>query len=80
MFTMVGDQEVKPPGKPTGKQMGSPVGNTLGEGMGTRVTLPSAKKRDMKWPAVTPRIVPGEKPPPKHNLGNRGATTSQHRN
>jgi hypothetical protein len=34
--------------------------------------LPSAKKSDRKRPAATPRIVPGEKPPPKPNLGNQG--------
>jgi hypothetical protein len=72
MFTAVGDQGATPPGKPSGKQLGSPVGKPLGEGTGTRVTLPSAMKSDRKRPAATPRIVPGEKPPPKPNMGNRG--------
>ncbi len=72
MFTMVGDQGTTPPGKLTGKQMGSPAGKLLEEGTGTQVTLPSAKKSDRKRPAATPHIVPGKKPPPKPNLGNRG--------
>jgi hypothetical protein len=52
--------------------MGSLGGKPLGEGSGTQVKLPSAKKSDRKWPAATPHIVPGEKPPPKPNLGNWG--------
>ena len=73
-FPAGGDQRAPPPGKSTGKRMGLPVGKTLGEGLGTQVKLPSAKKSDRKRPAATPRIVPGEKPPPKPNLGNRGGT------
>ena len=72
MFTTAGDQGATPPRELTGKQMGSTVGKTLGEGTGTCVTLPNVKKCDRKQTAATLHIVPGEKPPPKPNLGNRG--------
>jgi hypothetical protein len=72
MFPTGGDQGATPPGKPTGKRLGLPVGKPLGEESDTQVKLPSAKESDRKWPAATLCIVPGEKPPPKPNVGNRG--------